>query len=57
MWTKAIVRPALFPARAAMSAVMVVPILAPIVSGKACSSVMIPAPSSGTRRDVVIELD
>ena len=37
-------------------AVMVVPMLAPRVKGKICISDRIPAPASGTAREVVIEL-
>ena len=44
-------------ASAANSAVTVVPTLAPNVIGNACRSVSIPAPASGTKSDVVIELD
>ena len=42
--------------RAASMAVMVVPMLAPIVNGNSCSSFTIPAPTSGTIADVVMEL-
>ena len=43
-------------AMAAMMAVMVVPILAPMVIGNAASMVRIPAATRGTNKDVVTEL-
>ena len=59
--TRAISRPAAAfgpeTARAASSAVTVVPTLAPMVTGNACSSRSSPAPASGTSSDVVMELD
>ena len=55
--TKAIVMAAIFPvANEAIIAVVVVPILAPKVMGKASSTVKTPAPIKGTRSDVVMEL-
>ena len=50
-------RPALLPVRAAKRAVVVVPILAPNVTGRIEARVRSPEPAIGTRRDVVIELD
>jgi len=47
----------IFPvAKEARIAVVVVPILAPIVIGKAASTVRIPAATRGISREVVIEL-
>ena len=43
--------------RAAMNAVMVVPILAPIIKGAACLSVTIFFATIGTTTEVVIVLD
>ena len=43
--------------RAAITAVHVVPILAPSVNGNICSKVMIFKPTNGVKVDVVIELD
>ena len=56
-WTRAMARPALLPVRAAKRAVVVVPILAPNVTGRIEARVRSPEPAIGTRRDVVIELD
>ena len=44
-------------ANAASKAVTVVPTLAPSVTGNASLSLSTPAPASGTKSDVVIELD
>ena len=50
-------RPATLPVKAARRAVAVVPILAPIVTGRMDSKVKTPAPAIGTSNEVVIELD
>jgi len=56
-WANAIIMADIFPvANDARMAVVVVPILAPIVIGKAASTVRIPAATRGINKDVVIEL-
>ena len=55
--TKATVTAASLPViRAANIAVRVVPTFAPSVKGKICRRVRMPAPASGTTKEVVIEL-
>ena len=49
--------PATLPVKEARSAVVVVPILAPIVTGSIEPKERSPAPAIGTKRLVVIELD
>ena len=57
-WTKAVAIAAGFcVTRDAIIAVTVVPMFEPTVYGKICSTVNIPAPTSGTMSDVTIELD
>ena len=55
--TRAIASPAPLPVSAAKRAVVVVPILAPKVTGKIEARVRSPEPAIGTSSDVVIELD
>ena len=57
-WTKAMMIAETFPvANEARIAVVVVPMLAPIVSGNTASTVRMPAATSGISKEVVIELD
>ena len=49
--------PAGFPAKAANKAVVVVPILAPTVTGNTERKLSSPDPAIGTNSEVVIELD
>ena len=56
-WANAIIIAEILPvANEAKIAVVVVPMLAPIVIGKADSIVRMPAATSGIKREVVIEL-